>query len=353
MATIPISLSLAAAALLAAASTTHAQTIFQPHAPDFYQHQRASQALSNGVPIPGAPDMPPAPLVPRYNPAANVNWWEDGGGWCATTAWTNAFYQQQRRLPNDAFRLWDRSQPPRNGGDPAVAPADAGRSWIQRMAYANEEVAIHAGAGPGGGGCISPAGVQTYLTGRMFSFQMVCYFYDDARPAGQRVRVRQPGGGDVADPNHATLFDLYRDLMRTDSSVVMELERQPGDNPQWWGNFHVVTGAGASLTANTMWFADPNNTFRGDNWGRRYRDAGELSPNPGEPAVPVGGDVFPDQLRDYSMASLAADGRTFTNGTYQGSRIAEIWTLRIPSPSTASVGVMLTVLTLRRRRKTQ
>jgi hypothetical protein len=349
MATNHVSLSLIGAATLAIGSAAFGQGIFQPHAPDFYQHQRSSQALSNGVPIPGAPDMPPAPVAPRYNPAANVNWWEDGGGWCATTAWTNAFYQQQRRLPNDAFRLWDRSQPPRNGADPAVDPADAGHSWIQRMAYANEEVAIFAGAGAGGG-CISTAGVETYLTNRMFSYQMICYFYDPAQPAGQRVRVRQAGGGSVADPNHATLFDLYRDLMRTDASVVMELERQPGDNPQWWGNFHVVTGAGASLTDRTMWFADPNDTFRGANWGRRYRDAGEMSPNPGEPAVPAGGDVFPDQLRDYSMATLDVDGRTFTSGTYQGSRIVEICTLRVPGPSTAAVVMLLGIRGARRRR---
>jgi len=344
-----------AVVVMCLAGSAQGQTLFQPHAPDFYQHQRAAQALSDGNPIPAADHSPPVPLLPRYDPpagnAANQrpNWWEHLGGWCATTAWTNAFYQQQQRNPNDAFRLWDRSQAPRNAMDPAVAPGDVGRSWIQRMAYENENVAIYAGAGAGGG-CISASGASSYLTDRGFAHQMICYFWDGSQPAGQRVRIRDGMGGSTADPNHATLFDVYRDMMRTDSSVVMQLERQMGDNPQWWGNFHVVTGAGVSMANQDMWFADPNDTFRGANWGRRYRDAGEMSPNPGEPAVPIGGDAFPDQLRDYSMATIAADGRTFANGTYQGSAIQEIWTLRVPTPSSAVIAAMMGIVMCRRRR---
>lgn len=343
---------LAATAGLSAAMTapTLGQAVFQPHSPDFYQHQRSNQALNDGLMgIPNAPDAPPAgnPTPARYNPAANINWWENGGGWCATTAWTNALYQQQRLHPNEAFRLWDRSQAPRNMMDPPVAAGDAGHSWIQRMSYANEDVAIFA-AGGVGGGCITPFGMQLYLDSRMFTYQMVCYSYDPARPAGQRVRIQQPDGSTVADPNHATLLDLYRETMRTDTSLVMEIS--PGTNQQWWGNFHVLSGAGASLTDNSIWFADPNDTFRGANWGRRYRDAGEMTPNMDEPAVPVGGDIFPDQLRDYTRATLDVDGRTFTNGPYVGSRITNIWTLRVPTPSSGVIACLFGIGAIRRRR---
>jgi len=100
----------------------------------------------------------------------------------------------------------------------------------------------------------------------------------------------------------------------------------------WWcGSYHIVTGAGVERDAAQMrlWFADPNNTFHGADWGHPYTNMDLLPvPDVTDPA---------DIARYYEEAALMADGRTFATGPYAGTTITRVFTTSpraVPEPST-------------------
>jgi hypothetical protein len=62
----------------------------------------------------------------------------------------------------------------------------------------------------------------------------------------------------------------------------------------WWTNYHVVTGAGWDNTI--LFFADPNDTARGTNWGAQYM--------PGDTLVPAAGATDVERALFYSQVTI-------------------------------------------------
>jgi hypothetical protein len=333
----PAAALLALAAAGGAADVARAQAYFQPNVAAFYQHQNSYQDVwptDPETPFPEPPDRPPRPLRPSYEIDPGYHWWEDGGGWCGTTAWVNGFYSLDKRGYRGLFDHGAR------GG------IHKDRSWLERFVYSNEDLAIIAGAWviPS---CadfpqnapnlpprpIIPEYVDEYGYGNSLAYDE--YYWDDA---ADEVK-RRTKGGDVVTP-YATMFDLYLAELRSGHVTVVLME---GTGPWWWSDsFHVVTGAGVDPDPldPTLWFADPDEGRRGTGWGQPYIEA--------DP-VPVGQPY-------YHKATLAPDGRTFVTGRYEGAQIVEIHTLAgIPEPAPlplagTGIAVLLVVRLARARR---
>ncbi len=339
-------------ALAATGAGVHADIHFQTNVLDAYQHQKAAQ---NGAPT-------GRPIGASYD---SGDWWQPSGGWCATTAWVGAMYRAEHSL--GAVNLFSRG----NAAEP---------NWLRQMNYNNEDLAIEASrripyrnpalpANSANAACISPEGMQTYLTGRGYVSTIEKYKWDAGAGAGQRVRkfTTAYGGapdtyidtdrGAAANPsggNFDSMFDIYSSLIRNDSLAVVIHFRSGTNTAVWWtGSFHQATGAGVETVGgqNVIWFADPNDTFRGigdydtvnGDWVTedfRYRNT----------------DAIPTHDYNFSRWFVGADGRTLSApggaigyADYAGIVIEEIYTLAIPAP--CSLALMGLGLVGRRRRR--
>ena len=244
---------------------------FLPDIPDFYQHQKSG---SNAANIPykfptGANPVPrPATFTPGYANPTDRSWWEWGynpdtagstgggaGGWCCIAAFTNAFYYWDVHGFSGLFN---------HGG---VEPL------LNRANYAIEDLAIDFFDMNGTGASTIPQFMDFYLPGGRPTYSE--YFLD----GGQVKKSNNPsacGFGLICDPAASTntgftsLFDFYKSQINAKNSVLVYIEPGAGTTA-WWTNFHVVTGAG--FDNNILYFADPNDTARGTNWGAQYMPA--------------------------------------------------------------------------------
>jgi hypothetical protein len=339
-------------ALLAWTSAVQGVPFFKPDLPDFYQHQKSGSDPAKAYNAPDlAPSDPPNPLRPGYT---NPDWWEDGGGWCCIAAFTNSFYFLDK---HGAPGLFDHSNL-----DPVVGPPfHGGRTWQERMAYAIEDLAIDTfglqlGGDPDGGGPRTRSAVDggpqhtipDFLAKYGYGPDKLLYseFFLD----GGNV-VRSDGasicGTDVCIPPPAatptpftSLFDVYYQELLRSEDVVFRIEYPAGTVdptkscadqglPWWCFSYHMVTGAGVErdATMRKLWFADPNNTLHGVDWGHPYTNADKLPiPDLTDPA---------DIARYYEMVMLRADERTLDTGPYAGTMITRVFTTSpIPEPST-------------------
>lgn len=345
---------------------------FKPDLPDFYQHQKSGSDPAKPFKQPDlAPADPPIVVDPvtgmeQIKPGfTNGNWWENSGGWCCVAAFVNSFHFLDRN------------------GFPGLFNGDPAKPWQQRMAFAIEDLAIDFlglipngdpdGAGPrmrsdkGGPRKSIPEHLAKHGYGPD-KLEFSEYFWDEA--AG-KVKQVTPAG--IVDAPFATMFDVYHaELLRSEDVVVrMEiltaaeqarfnvLARKFRDGTitvaellelrgllaivehVWWGiSFHVVTGAGVDRdkAQRMLWFADPDNTFRGSGWGHPYLDTDAL-PVPMDPMTNAA-----ERAKYYEEAMFEADGRTFKTGPYadpdgagprRAAAIARIFTVSpVPEPST-------------------
>ncbi len=319
--------------LVLAASPALGAPVFEPHLPDFYQHQQSHQMQWPTNPAsayPGAPDTEPNPLNPGY---ANGNWWEDTGGWCRTTAWANAMYHFDQL---GFGGLFDHSKPP------ASDPVHNNKNWLQRFAYANEDLSIRAGLG-----CIGPSGVVDYVHDYGHRASLVEYQWDDANSKVTERTYTQGSVSGISDSSITTMYDVITTLLPDDDWAVV-IEISDPDAVQWWHDpangiesFHAFTGAGVEAAMRSLWWADPNDTEvtanAGVNWGHSY-----VATDP----VPVG-------QAYYSNAMLKADKLTFDNGPYAGATIDAIYALSVvPEPTTLVLfATGLVILVSRRGRR--
>ncbi len=314
---------------------------FKPNLPDFYQHQKSGSDPAKPYGIPAlAPDDPPNPLRPGYT---NGNWWEDKGGWCCIAAFTNSFYFLDKRGFHGLFDHSEKS-PSGLGG----RPEDQGRSWQERMAYAIEDLAIDTfglglngdpdGAGPRTRQAVTknpqktiPDFLQKYGFGDSLVYSE--YFLDGGKVKRASIcgfDVCSPGPGSV-DTSFTSLFDVYyKELLRSED-VVFRIEYPPGTVdpsksctdqglPWWCHSYHLLTGAGVERTKDdrTLWFADPNNTFHGADWGHPYTGTDPLP----VPMDPVNDPV--ERARFYEEGMLRADLATFGTGPYANAAVTRI-----------------------------
>jgi hypothetical protein len=331
---------------LDSARDVFSRAYFKPELASFYQHQKSDQKVG-APPVPYQTDPPPAPLAAGYNqtwdhdgnaltPDVSRNWWESGGGWCGTTAWI------------DSFHYWDRNGFSGVFDHTALGPEHANKDWLERFTYANEDLAIRAGAGAGGGCATAPNHdrdrtpgtlIPTYLGDYGYGADKLVYaeYYWDAGKVKQRTPAPTGGGKDV-ETAFATMFDLYYEELLRSEDVVVIME---GLGAWWWSpgvtGFHVVTGGGIDVDAGArrLWFADPDRGDGGSGWGFPYDSTDPL---------PVGRASFIE-------GTLAADGRTWATGPYVGARIVEIHTVSpVPEPSAyLLVGLGVLAVLVRRR----
>ena len=122
------------------------------------------------------------------------------------------------------------------------------------------------------------------------------------------------------------MFDVIQ--LAVQSNQVPEIKLVGTDAKWWWGgSFHRIAGAGDDPATGQVFYADPNETVKGTNWGHPFSD---IDPLPVGPA-------------NYGNFTVAADGETIAGGTtvsgttdfYKGAEIAEIDIVTIvPEPST-------------------
>lgn len=345
MSTNPIRVSNHSAMLIASVllamsgQASQAAVTYKADVPDFYQHQKSFQTKWDWrKPDPyGTPDAKPATLAPSYT---GNNWWESTGGWCSTTAWVNALYHADVKL--GAKGLFDHSN-----GHLSGMPEHAGKTWQQRFAYANEDLAITAGKafGAADGACAWPEHVRTYADNWGVGIKI-----EEFNLNAGKVQTRDKTGGAYADASskYSSLFDVAKQRMN-DGIMVMIIR---GKADAWWdGSFHAVTLAGIDAAANLLAFSDPNDTFRGADWGHSYQ---------GTDAIPVD--------NNYYGTLTLADGKTVGDhkatyyddvtkkfveqavNAYNGTIVSDIFLLTVPGPGPAMLALMGGVLAFRRRR---
>jgi len=310
---------------LAAASgaPTLAAPVYIPHVSDFYQHQQSLQAIWPTVPATPYPGPPAAaPAAAGY---ANGNWWEPDGGWCRTTAWVNAIYSWDARGKEGLF---DRSERP---GAPA---ADMNKTWLERFAYCNEELAIASGGLPGvGGGCATPPHILAYAAAAGYGATTIDTYKWDA--VNKEVDRETPAGDVKAGKKFENIIRKF--ITRPNQpSIVIQINDAANPNPAWWwsGSFHALTIAGVDDVTERLYWSDPNNTPYGQNWG---------VPFPATDPVPVG-------AAHYDSGFLGLDGRTFITGNYTGAQIEKMWVMRVPTPGAAAL-LGFAALALARRKR--
>lgn len=332
----------AIASLLAAAHAFAEPTWLggAPSVPDYYQHQLANQARAETPsPLPRATHAAPG--------AANYRqdrfWWEDGAGWCGTTAWVNALGYWDE---NGYRGLIDRTA---RGG------VHAGKNWLEQYTYSNSELALTAGAG---GSCAWVDDVRSYVRANTVS---------DARPGGidptinrymwarnaantgwEVQTITSPEGTEynrnsdltgTGTTLYNTMFNILCNSIPQGWTAVIKIGESPnpgpnrtGNNDNWWGNFHVLTLAG--IEGFNILLADPNNSNRGAGWG-----------------VPdVAGDGRPVGAAHYQRYGIAPDGMTLVGGAYDGSKIEQVYLMKVPAPGAAALAGIGAILALKRRR---
>lgn len=343
-------------AFAAFASPALADIHFQTNVLDAYQHQKATQ---NNRPA-------GRPVGASYD---SGDWWQPTGGWCATTAWVSTMYRAEHSL--GAVNLFSRG----NAAEP---------NWLRQANYNNEDLAIaasrevpyHAAPRPdnsANASCISPEGMTQYLTGRGYESTITKYRWDAGAAAGSRVRefttafagmdgfANNTDRGAVANPaggNFDSMFDIYSNLIRNDNLCVVIHFRAGTNRNTWWSrpnSFHQAAGAGVEVADDlkAIWFADPNDTFRGigdydvanSDWvteNFKYQQT----------------DAIPTHDYNFTRYFVGADGRTLSAPggipsdypDYNGIVIEEIYAMTIPAPGCVSLCAIGGIMIFRRRR---
>lgn len=323
-----------------------------PSIPDYYQHQLGNQARAEN------PDPLPVPTaaVPGGPSYAQDAWWEGrtlpngtrvGGGWCGTTAWTNAL----KYWDDHGYRgLIDRT---------AQGGAHAGKNWLEQYTYSNGALALTQNATDGG--CAWVSAVRSYVRANTTSaanptgVDPTIHRYKWNSTPGRVETITgaegtewDPAIASAAQGRFTTMWDILTTAISEGFTAVVKIGESPNNSPagepnngHWWGNFHVLTLAGVdgALGTNARAFlADPNDSYRSGahsgGWGVPYA---------GTDALPMGADY-------YASISIGADGRTFTSGAYNGSAIDQIWIMQVPAPGSAMLAGIGFMLAFRRRR---
>jgi hypothetical protein len=331
------SVSLIVFVLSAASGTTSAAVTYKAGVPDYYQHQKSLQTTWDWKkdPYPGPPDAIPSPLKPSYT---GKNWWESTGGWCSTTAWVNALSYADTKL--GATGLFDHSKGHLSGLPEHSAP----RTWQEKFAYANEDLAIRAGSGTDGA-CAWPQHIRSYADSWGVGLKVEEFDF-----SGGKVRTKDTTGGAYTDASskYSSLFDVASKRMN-DGIMVMIIR---GAADAWWGgtgggSFHALTLSGIDAAGKLLAFSDPNDTFRGANWGYSY----------------TGTDALPTDSSYYGTLTLN-DGLTVGNHRatyggvekavdyYNGTIVSDIFLLTVPGPGAGVLALAGTIIASRRRRQT-
>ncbi len=289
---------------------------------DFYQHAKSFQGVSTGDPYPTPPDAKPGPLEPGY---ANGNWWEKGGGWCLTTAWVDALYYWSK---NGAPGVFDHSN---------HAGVHAGKSWQERFAYANEDLAITAAKNrtpvpDAGGSCAYTDDVKQYCDRWGFTATIDEYQFNVG--LNRIVKYASDGAATIM-PATATMLSIYAGALTANLTPILYMQGITTAGSWWDGSFHAVAGEGVDAANGKVWFADPNDTPYGSNWGVNYK---------GGDKVPVGADAT------FGSAKFRDDGRTWADGPFLGTAVTRVFVMSIPTPGTGALLSLAGVLAFPRRR---
>lgn len=326
---------LLAAALLVSvvAGSAGAAVTYKDRVPDFYQHQKSFQTkwdwkASPRPAYPGPPDAIPSPLKASYNAG---NWWESTGGWCQTTAIVDALAYVDKEL--NAPGLYDHSRGHLSG----LPEHAAAHTWQERYAYANEDLAIIAGGTDGA--CADAADIRTYANKWGVGLKVTEFTWD-----GGKVKTRSATGAAFTDASgtYSSMFDVAK--QRWDDGIMVGIIRGSAD--AWWsGSFHAFPLAGIDVGAKLLAFSDPNDTFRGADWGFSYKNT----------------DAYPTD-NAYKATLTLADGRTVGNhratyngvegavDQYNGAVLMDIFLLSVPGPGPTGLALVGTLLAVRRRR---
>jgi hypothetical protein len=299
----------------------NAAPTFLPDIPDFYQHQKSGSDAANlpyKMPTGVNPVPRPATFTPGYANPTDRSWWEWGynpntagstggesGGWCCVAAFTNAFY------------FWDIH------GFSGLFNHGGVQPLLNRANFAIEDLAVDFFGMNGTAPVDIPDYIHQYIPSGGPTYSE--YFLDSASGHIKRSNdASNCGAGLICDPalsadtGFTSFFPLYKNLIDNGQTVMLYIEGGAGT---WWNtSFHVVTGAG--WDNNTVYFADPNDTARGANWGAQYV--------PGDTLVPAAGATDAEREAFYSKATIGADGMTFADGTYPTSRITRLYVLAAP-----------------------
>ncbi|GIK19405.1 MAG: PEP-CTERM sorting domain-containing protein [Leptolyngbya sp. PLA2] len=312
--------------LAAAAGVVSAQTAWKVDVPDFYQHQKTDPARDK--------TWIPKPLAPAYD---SKDWWEQGGGWCATAAWTNAIASMEDRFAG----IFDPSRRKGAGAE------HKDRNWLERANYALEDLAIIAGKrfGINNGACAWEPDVLAYSSNAGYADAIVDRFY----LSGKQVRRDHNDGKSDNATGFANLFEAFAAGIDSNRAVVVNITADE-KLPFWWArSFHVMTGVAVDTDNSVIYVADPDSTFRGGGWDdgedkafeRRYLATDDY------PA----GDPRDPKVRDryYSAFTIDANG-VFTDGAYKGAVIESVFTYIVPAPGSLALVGLGGGAMLRRRR---
>ena len=208
--TVKLTRSLLIAGVLSASASSFGAAVHMAGIADFYQHQKSFQGTYPGT-DPFKTDPLPAPLKPAYD---NKNWWENDGGWCLTTAWTDTlYYWSQKNAPN----LFDHT---------AMGAEHKGKSWLDRFNYMNEDLAIIAGARFGGtvptttgGACANDADVRTYASKYGYTATIDTYQYQAG--SGRIGKFPDGAASGTLLPAATTMLDIMNAALGAGKTVVM------------------------------------------------------------------------------------------------------------------------------------
>lgn len=330
--------------LIGVAGASAAPTL-QANVPNFYQHQKA-WTPGNAWALPAGPEY------------ASANWWESvpdgmGGrgqaGWCGTTAWLGAMYNWSTRGYTDLF------------DHTARGAAHAGKNWLERANFANEDLALRADAANGGSAWVpnvrnyvrantvtvaNPGGIDPEITRYSRQNGRIERLTDVERPLDRNF----VGGNFVTqtgvESGFSSFYSLFSGMMDRGATCVVRIgtSSNPGNNGNWWTNFHVLTGAGYEQVNGVngveqyLYLSDPNRTAgfvgAGADWGNPYA-VGSFG---GGPPMAVG---------NYTRVRLI--NNQIVGGAFDQSMVDAVYTMWVPTPGTASF-MLCGLFAVRRRR---
>lgn len=288
--------------LLGLAAVVRASPVYVADVPDFYQHQLSGWDYAAPFNRPGNFSGYADPTIPSYSTLQPLDdggpgiQWERNGGWCYITAFTNAFYQLDKR---GVAGLFDR------GGS---------FTWLERMNYAIGDFAIKAW----GFGGIQRQSASQFVDGLVGPGRVSIdtFTWDDGLS-----RVMRNGDATPFE----SMYSLYTHQLAIGNAAVLNLVNPGEPNAGWWwsGSYHMVAAAGYDEQTSAIYFADPNG--RGSdpgtrNWGYPY---GTNDP------LPVGAAYYESSFMDQS-------GLLSGDGAFSGALVTKIFVLSIvPEPPTA------------------